>query len=167
MFKICPDGHGEFQPRLTHCPDCGAALQLATSAEPPVRASFELPPAHELACIERGDPRALHEMAEQLQSAGVSCRIDAYPPDQPIRLGGRRGSGVATTFGLYVRPVDAEAATRLRTEHLQRSLPDAAGLGVAAGTELHACPACGEALAEAALACAACGLEFPEAGSET
>ena len=165
MFKICPEGHGEFQQRVTHCPDCGAALQLATSAEPPVRTVVGLPPAHELTCIERGDPRALHEIAEQLQSAGVSCRIDAYPPDQPIRLG-RRGAGVATTFGLYVRPADAEAATRLRTQHLQQTLPEAASVRLATGTELLECPACGEPLAETARDCAACGLEFPEAGSE-
>jgi hypothetical protein len=167
MFKLCPDGHGEFQQRVTHCPDCGAALQLATSAEPPVRAVFELPPARELACIERGDPRVLHEIAGLLQTSGISCRIDAYPPDEPIRLGGRRGSGVATTFGLYVLPGDAEAAKRLHTQHLHQSLPEAAGYEVTAGTELHACPACGEPLAEAARDCAACGLEFPEAGSET
>ena len=122
--------------------------------------------AHELACIERGDPRALREIAERLQTAGISCRIDAYPPDEPIRLGGRRGSGVANTFGLYVLPADAADAARVRTEHLQRSLPEAAGYQVAAGTELHECPACGEPLAEAAPDCAACGLEFPEAGSE-
>jgi uncharacterized protein with PIN domain len=166
MFKICPEGHGEFQQRVTHCPDCGAALELATSTEPPPRAVVGLPPAHELTCIERGDPRALLEIAEHLQSAGVSCRIDAYPPDQPIRLGGRRGSGVATSFGLYVRPAEAEEATRLRTQHLEQTLPEATDYRVAAGTELNECPACGEPLAENARECAACGLEFPEAGSE-
>jgi uncharacterized protein with PIN domain len=166
MFKICPAGHGEFQQRVTHCPDCGAALRLATSAEPPVRAVPVLPPAHELSCIERGDPRALREIAERFQTAGISCRIDGYPPDEPIRLGARRGSGVATSFGLYVLPADVEKAARLRTQHLQQSLPEAAGYAVAAGTELHECPACGEPLAEAARDCAACGLEFPEAGSE-
>jgi uncharacterized protein (DUF983 family) len=167
MFKICPEGHGEFQQRVTHCPDCGVALQLATSADPPARAALELPPARELVCIERSDARALHEIAERLQMGGISCRIDGYPPDEPIRLGGRRGAGVATTFGLYVLPADAKEATRLRTQHLHQSLPEAAGYEVAAGTELHECPACGEPLAEAARDCAACGLEFPEAGSET
>ena len=166
MFKVCPEGHGEFQQRVTHCPECGAVLQLATSEAPVPRTVPALPAAHELTCIERGDPRALHEIAARLQSAGISCRIDAYPPDEPIRLGGPRGSGVATTFGLYVRPAEAEEATRVRTRHLQQSLPEAAGYEVAAGTELHACPACGEPLAEAARECTECGLEFPEAGSE-
>lgn len=166
MFKICPEGHGEFQQWVERCPDCGAALRLATSTEPPRPEVVGLPPAHELTCIERGDPRALHEIAGQLQSAGISCRIDAYPPDQPIRLGGRRGSGVSTTFGLYVRPDEAERATQLHAQHLQRSLPEAVGHGVAAGTELHECPACGEPIAEAARECPECGLVFPEAGSE-
>jgi len=166
MFKICPAGHGEFQPQVTHCPDCGAALQLATSTEPVARVAFELPPAHELTCIERGDPRALHEIAARLQSAGLSCRIDAYPPEQPIQLGGRRGSGVATTFGLYVLPADADEATRQRAHHLEQTLPEAANSSIAAGTELNECPACGEPLAESARDCAECGLEFPEAGGE-
>jgi hypothetical protein len=123
MFKICPAGHGEFQQRVTHCPDCGAALQLATSADPPARAALALPAAHELACIERGDPRALHESAERLQTAGISCRIDAYPPDEPIRLGGRRGSGVATSFGLYVLPADAEEAGSCARSTCNKTLP--------------------------------------------
>ncbi len=165
MFKICPNGHGEFQHRMTYCPDCDAALELATSADPPpARRAVELPPAHALSCIERGDPRALHEIAEQLQQAGISCRIDAYPPDEPIRLGGRRGSGVASTFGLYVLPSQAEHSTQVRTQHIQQSLPELAGHEVAAGTELHACPACSEPLPEAARECASCGLAFPEAG---
>jgi hypothetical protein len=169
MFKVCPEGHGEFQRHVAHCPECGAALELATGTEPPAprkNSAPALPPARELACVERGDPRALVESVEPLQAAGISCRIDPYPPDEPIRAGGRRGAGVATTFGLYVLPADADEARRILTEHLQRSLPEAAGVAVAAGAELHACPACGTALAEGALECAECGLAFPEAGSE-
>ena len=164
MFKLCPSCRSEFQDWVTHCPDCKVALQLSGAALPPQPAR-ELPPARELSCIERGDPRALHEIAERLQAAGLSCRIDAYPPDEPIRLGGR-GSGVATTFGLYVHPADAEEATRVRTRLVQETLPESVGHELAAGTELHDCPACGEPLAEAARECAACGLAFPEAASE-
>jgi uncharacterized protein with PIN domain len=166
MFKVCPDCRGEFQSWVERCPDCNVALQLGSADALPAAPARELPPARELSCVERGDPRALHEIAERLQLAGISCRIDAYPPDEPIRLGGRRGSGVATTFGLYVRPADAERATELRTQHIQQSLPESVGYEVAAGTELHDCPACGEPIAETARECAACGLEFPEAGSE-
>lgn len=169
MFKVCPSCGGEFQQWVASCPDCAVPLALASAetlradAAAPAR---ELPPARELVCVERGDPRALHEIAERLQAAGFSCRIDAYPPDEPIRLGGRRGAGVATTFGLYVLPADAEAAREVRTQLVRESLPEAAGLELAAGGELSACPACGEPLAEAARECAACGLAFPEAGGE-
>ena len=118
-------------------------------------------------CIERGDPRALHEIAERLQEAGLSCRIDTYPPDEPIRLGGKRGSGVATTFGLYVLPGRGRGRDAAAHGHVRETLPEAAGYEVAAGTELSACPACGEAFADAALECAACGLAFPDAESQT
>jgi hypothetical protein len=169
MFKICPSCGGEFQQWVTSCPDCAVPLRAASADAPPPdprAAAREFPPARELVCIERGDPRALHEIAERLQAAGVSCRIDAYPPDEPIRLGGRRGSGVATSFGIYVLPAEVDAATRLRTELVRESLPDAANLELASGSELSACPACGEPLADAARECAACGLAFPETGSE-
>ena len=165
MFKLCPSCRSEFQDWVTRCPDCNVELQHS-SAPPPAPPVGELPPARELTCIERGDPRALHEIAERLQAEGLSCRIGAYPPDEPIRLGGQRGAGVATTFGLYVHPADAEAATRVRTRLVQETLPESIGHEVAAGTELHACPACGAPLAENARECAECGLEFPEAGGE-
>jgi len=166
MFKLCPDCRGEFQHWVSRCPDCGAELQVADGAALP-QTPRELPPPREMTCLERGDPRGLYEIAARLQAEGISCRIDAYPPDEPIRLGARRGSGVATTFGLYVLPGDAEAAARVRTQQVAESLPEAAGHALAAaGTELAACPACGEALAEGARACAACGLEFPEAEAE-
>jgi hypothetical protein len=162
MFKVCPSCGGEFQTWVTSCPECGVALVLASEA-PPREAPAELPPARELTCIAKGDPRALREIAERLQAAGLSCRIDAWPPDEPIRLGGRRGTGVATSFGLYVRAEDAESALEVRTQLVRDSLPEAADVELAAGAELSACPACGEPLAEAAArACAACGLEFPE-----
>jgi hypothetical protein len=166
MFKVCPEGHGEFLAHVSECPDCGAELALATVSEPPVPASRpELPPAHELACVERGDPRALVESVGPLQAAGISCRIDPYPPDEPIRPG-RRGSGVATTFGLYVLPADHDEARRILTERIQRTLPEAAGAAVEAGAELLACPACGTAIVDGARECAECGLAFPEAGTE-
>jgi hypothetical protein len=163
MFKVCPSCGGEFQQWVTQCPDCAVALQIGGGDSLPAAPPRELPPARELTCIERGDPRALHEIAERLQEAGLSCRIDAYPPDEPIRLGGKRGTGVATSFGLYVLPAEAEEAARLRLEHVRETLPEAAGFELAAGTELSACPACGEPLADAARECAACGLAFPDA----
>src|SRR5688572_3865695 len=105
MFKVCPSCGGEFQHWVTQCPDCAVALQTGGpgAGAPPARApAEELPPASELTCLQRGDPYALHEIAERLQAAGLSCRIDVHPPGEPIRPGARRGAGVANTFGLYV-----------------------------------------------------------------
>jgi hypothetical protein len=169
MFKLCPSCGGEFQQWVTQCPDCAVPLQIGGpdggSVETAARApAEELPPASELTCLRRGDPYALHEIAERLQQEGISCRIDVYPPGESIRLGARRGAGVATTFGLYVRPADAARAGAVRDQLVRESAPDAAGAG--AGVDLSACPACGEPLADAATACAACGLEFPDANQE-
>jgi hypothetical protein len=150
MYKLCPSCRGEFQQWVESCPDCGVALVAADAALPPTPPPpDELPPAHELVCVERGDPRALREIAARLQSVGISCRIDGHP------------SG---SFGVYVLPADAEEAVRTRTQLIHESLPELAGQTLEAGTELAECPACGEPLAEAAQECAACGLAFPEAG---
>jgi hypothetical protein len=168
MFKLCPSCGGEFQQWVTQCPDCAVPLQLGGpdgGLPPAARApAEELPPARELTCLQKGDPYALHEIAERLQQEGVSCRIDVHPPGESIRLAGRRGSGVATTFGLYVRPADLARAAVVREQHVRESVPDAAD--VEAGGELAACPACGEPLADDATACAACGLDFPDANQE-
>jgi hypothetical protein len=169
MFKVCPSCAGEFQQWVTQCPDCGVPLQIGgpgggAAPQPARAAADELPPARELACLQRGDPRALHEIAERLQAEGISCRIDAYPPDEPIRVGARRGAGVATTFGLYVRESDAARGAAVREQLLHETVPDAEGSAL--GAELSACPACGEPLAEGAGACAGCGLEFPDASTQ-
>jgi hypothetical protein len=165
MFKVCPSCGGEFQAWVSQCPDCGAPLQLgAPDGAPPSRPADDFPPAHELTCIERGQPQALHGIAERLQAEGISSRIDVHPPGGPIRLGARRGAGVAASFGLYVREEDAAHAKAVREQHMRESVPDAPG--AALGAELSACPACGERLADGASACAACGLEFPDAAQE-
>jgi hypothetical protein len=166
MFKVCPSCAGEFQAWVTQCPDCAVPLRLgaADGAPPEPAAEAELPPAYELVCLQRGDPRALHEVAERLQGEGISCRIDVHPPGEPIRLGARRGSGVATTFGLYVREGDVAHATAVREQHLHETVPGAEPSAV--GAELSACPACGELLADGANACTACGLEFPDASTQ-
>jgi hypothetical protein len=167
MFKVCPSCGGEFQHWVSACPDCAVPLEIGGpggggAAVPPPAAEF--PPASELTCLQRGDPYALHEIAERLQGAGISCRIDVHPPGEPIRAGARRGAGVANTFGLYVRPEDAARAAAVREQHVRDSVPDAAGAEL--GAELSACPACGEPLPDGAAACTACGLEFPDANQE-
>lgn len=160
MFKRCPECRVEFQDWVEQCPDCHVALVSSDAplAEPePPR---ELPPAHELLCLERGDPAHLRQLAEQLQAEGVSCRLDAYPP-----AGGGEASPRAPgggSFGIYVLAEQAAAAVTLRNAHLESVVPDAVGLSGGAGAELADCPACGERLREGAASCESCGLEFPE-----
>ena len=166
MFKTCPACGSEFQAWVAQCPDCEVPLQLSSSEAPPVPPRFELPPARELVAFERGDPWHLREIAERLQQGGLSCRIDAYPPDAPIRAPARKRGPVAPgsgpSFALYVRHEDVGLAQQLRAEHLKESVPGAEALAVETGAVLSDCPACGEALSEGATSCASCGLEFPE-----
>ena len=166
MFKTCPECGGEFQAWVTRCPDCDVALVIASGEVAPT-VTRELPHARELVCVERGDPWHLREIAERLQQQGVSCRIDVYPPDAPIQPPARRGSAAgASRFGLYVCAEDLALAQQIRSEHLQRVVPDAAAPVVEAGAVLADCPACGTPLGEGAVSCASCGLEFPELGTD-
>jgi hypothetical protein len=165
MFKNCPECGGEFQQWVERCPDCGVALVSAGAFAPP-EPSRELPPASQLECVERGEPWSLRQLAGRLQQQGISCRIDAWPPDAAIRPPERRGAGMGAHFGLYVLGADLAAARRVHAEQLAAVVPGADALAGAAAATLAECPACGEPLAETAASCAACGLEFPEAGSE-
>jgi len=165
MFKHCTKCKGEFQQWALRCPDCGVALEIASdeaAAGPP--AERGLPPASELVCVERGDPWRLHELAEQLQAQGISCRIDPYA--RPAAARPPRGGASSRDFGLFVLVADLDAAQRVRTEHLKRVVPDAGALTGEPGAPLSDCPACGAALDEGAASCASCGLEFPELGAD-
>jgi hypothetical protein len=168
VFKYCPTCGGEFQLWVSVCPDCKAALvESAVAVAPPTPPPpEELPHARELVCVERGDPWHLRELAEALNEQGISCRIDVHPPDAAIPPPARRGAATQTRFGLYVRAADRARAEQLRGEHLERAVPDAAGLAGEPGALLADCPACGAPLAEGATSCASCGLEFPELSAE-
>ncbi len=164
MFKYCPECNGEFQQWALRCPDCGVALEIASDGAPAVPpAARVLPPASELVCVERGEPWRLHELAEQLQAQGISCRIDASA--RPAAARPPRG-GASSHFGLFVLGADLDAARRVRSEHLKRVVPDAAALTGEPGALLNDCPACGATLEEGAASCASCGLEFPELGAD-
>lgn len=163
MFKLCPQCRAEYQEWAEQCPDCHVGLVASDQPLPPPEAPSALPPARELLCLERGDPSYLRDLAEQLQAEGVSCRIERYPPEGGAAPARAPGTG---RFGLYVLPDQAPAAVAVRNAHLERVVPDAAGLSAATGTELSDCPACGEALREGAASCESCGLEFPELAEE-
>jgi hypothetical protein len=165
VFKTCPQCGGEFQQWVVDCPDCGVAL--VTDAGAVVERPAEpLPPASELVAVARGDPWQLRELAERFQQAGVSCRIDVYPPDTPLRPPARGAPTGGVRFGLYVREADVPEAEWIRSEHARTAAPEAPASPVAPGTTLAECPACGEPLVEGASGCAECGLEFPELGGD-
>jgi hypothetical protein len=164
VFKRCPACRVEFQEWVEQCPHCHVALVPSDAPLPEPEAPRELPPAHALLCLERGDPSHLRQLAEQLQAQGVSCRIDTYPPAGGAAASPRVPGG--GSFGLYVLKEQAYAAVALRNAHLESVVPDAAGLSDGAGAELADCPACGEHLGEGAASCASCGLEFPDLAPE-
>jgi hypothetical protein len=123
-----------------------------------------LPPAEELAALWAGTPWDARALAEALQAAGISCRVDAYPPgaglSAPSVRTTRRIPGEGTQLGVYVRHEDVPAAAEALGASGALRVPEAGASGAAEGGS-EACPACGAALASTAEACAECGLEFP------
>lgn len=165
MFKICLRCGQEYQRWISVCADCGGPLDLATETlerAPEVRS---LPPASDLALLKVQGPWYLQELAELLQSHGISSRIDSDPPGAPIEgpaVASRDGfSGHATYLGIYVQPADLEAAKGIASSFEAARLPDL--LETEPEHDPSACPACGEPLAHAlAPSCSSCGLEFPD-----
>jgi len=167
--RYCPRCGDEFQPHIEVCPDCEEALVL----EPPQAggaAAETLPPAQELTCVAHGNSWDVRGLAEELQDAGLSCRIDRYPPvasqekageaDSPGRGIGGFGQGVR--LGVYVRPGDAAHAAELHQSRLRATL-DGGDADAPAGGEEAGCPACGTATDPGVEECPECGLHFPPA----
>jgi hypothetical protein len=146
IFKTCPQCGSEFQHWVSRCPDCDCELVYEQPGAPRSAPAAELPDPSQMTCIRRGGPWELRELAELLQSHGISCRIDAHPPG-------------AADLGLFVREADREEVARLDRELAAGGGPADPGAGSA--LDAAACPACGEPLAADAESCASCGLEFP------
>ncbi len=160
LLKICPRCRSEYRLEASICSDCGSALLELQ----PFPESDALPPAAELVCIRRGGPGFLRGVARALQGAGLSCRIDTWPPGEPIR-GARlpfrlRGGHDPYELGLYVREEDADEARQLEVEHLARILPDVPSPPPLDVTSAE-CPACGAGLFGSGERCVSCGLAFP------
>ena len=115
-----------------------------------------------LRCVKIGDPWRVREVAEALESAGISCRIDTYPPGagvQPHR--GGRGAGGATQMGVYVAPADHARAHEIAVEHERGRMPEAESEEELWDGDENSCPGCGTSLPPTSESCAECGLEFP------
>lgn len=162
-YKLCRDCGAEFQPWVDRCTDCGGALDWAP--QPAAEPSAPLPPTPELTCIRVADAWGARELAAELQSAGIPCRIDAHSPDAAGDCGGadplRLGEACARNVGVFVRDEDVAAATGIGAALLARRSPELASASAGLTSDENACPACGAALDPAAPSCAACGLSFP------
>ena len=115
-----------------------------------------------LRCVRVGDPWRVREIAEALETAGIGCRIDTYPPGagvQPQR--GGRGAGAATQMGVYVAPADFETALATAAEHERGRMPELEAEDPLWDGDPGSCPGCGTPLPPASESCAECGLEFP------
>ena len=83
FFRRCPQCGGEYQYTVSHCADCGCALEDA----PPDPQLDTTPLAHasQLVPVRIGSPWNIEELAEALRHAGISSRIDSHPPGEPLR----------------------------------------------------------------------------------
>ena len=112
----------------------------------------------------KGSADQVEEMAEMLQAAGISSRVDSHPPGAPLSAGPRQKFGFQTSrlglyvLGLYVRPEDLEEARQILEQKMAEKL-EASPARV--GEEFEACPGCGARIPQDAESCLECGLEFP------
>lgn len=170
--KNCPSCGDEFQTWVERCPDCDVPLTIG-GGESTAAAAVDLPPASQLECVLVGGPWQTRGLAERLSEEGIACRVDAHPPDTDIDTDGGAAAarfgqaGRGINLGVYVQQADRERATDLSAVFQAEGMPELDGHETPEpGTELDACPGCGEPLAADATGCAECGLEFPEIEAE-
>ncbi len=155
--KYCPSCAAEHVHTALRCLDCDVPLELHPPGHPGSAAAPErsLPPAEQLPCLVRGDPFRIERLALYLQEAGLSSRVDSYPPGRQLGSGGMLSFGGDTQVGIYVHPDEREQGMRLIEEY------DAGRMPEPEASEVEGCPACGGALSTDASSCSSCGLEFP------
>ena len=164
--KYCPSCGAEYQHTATECVECRVALvlELPRAVVSPPAVKDELPAARDLALCSTGTANQVEEMAEILQLAGISSRVDSHPPGEPFSAGPRQKLGFQTSrlglyvLGLYVRREDLEEARQILEQGMAEKL-EAAPARV--GEEFEACPGCGARIPQDAESCLECGLEFP------
>lgn len=117
-----------------------------------------------LRCIRVGDPWRVREIAETLEAAGITSRIDTYPPGAGVQAPrGGRGAGGATQMGVYVAAADHARSLEIAEDYERGRMPEAESEEELWDGDPNACPGCGTALPPASESCAECGLEFPSA----
>ncbi len=143
VFKVCPRCGEEYQHTALRCSDCDVALEApgASPVEPDV-----FPDVAELTCLRVADPGWVGRLSERLSREELPHRIE------PV------GEAGAQRFGLFVLPADEARAKAIDEEHLKSEIPElheSDGEPEPAG---EGCPACGDAVPEAAGECPGCGL---------
>jgi hypothetical protein len=163
MFKVCPRCRDEFLPHVAECPDCRVALRTAEelASEPVELDGPSAAGAVALASavlLRRGAPSDLRELCERLGQRGVRFVVGTHPLGGPLGAG-RRGQAREVELAIYVEEADAQQAAQVEREWVLETIPGAAAETFAGTAD--ACPGCGEPLGASAVACDACGLEFP------
>lgn len=164
-LKACPECRVEYQHTSERCSDCDVALVLATDL--PNQSETALPPASELRSLRHGELSRVREDASILQEAGIACRIDSYPPEEPLKAGaGGPVRSTGSTLAVYVHESEFEAAeAALHAYHAgmfglnPEEVPEV-------GAELTSCPACGMSVSGTDTSCSDCGLSFPSESGE-
>jgi len=154
---VCPECRCEYFASAERCADCGVALVHPDSVVD--EEVEELPPVSELVPIRIASVSWMRGFSEMLSEAGLPHRVDLAPTQGEQTEQVRRRShdqGVA----VYVLAEDRERALALDSAYLRAQIPDAPEEASAHAIELsdECCPACGDALAEAAEECSGCGL---------
>ena len=154
--KVCPECREEYLHSASQCVHCEVDLVLLEELR--VQATDALPPTEGLHCLRTAAGSWAVGLSEQLRVAGIAHRIDA--------IAGNEGT---SAFGIWVRPIDVEAAKEIDLRHARGQMPDlpedfdADFREAEAHTEGDdACPACGEPIASDASECGSCGLFLGE-----
>jgi hypothetical protein len=145
--RYCPECREEYQPHMTECLDCGAALKERLDSEPPEpHVTPELEPADlppgEYRRVDSGLSASVVEpLVRMFVAAGVPVKVESV------------GYGLT----LSARDEDRAAVVAiLEREGVIPAQPDATAAAVAA--EGGPCPACGSSLEPGTFECPECGL---------
>jgi len=120
---FCPECGTEYQPGVTTCPECGAALVETRPSEARDEAEWQdLVPV-----LRTGDASLMMVAKSLLEAERIPFHMDGEGIQEQLGAGDAPGQELATGPGrLSVRPEDAEAARDLLA-HLQPLEDDAEG----------------------------------------
>jgi hypothetical protein len=156
-LRYCPDCGEEYQPRMTHCIDCGSALEErldggAPAPEPPTEREPEphLPPGEYRRVADGLSAQTVEPLVKLFVAARIPVKVESLGYD----------------LRLSARPEDRPAVIAiLEREGVLPKQPDEATPVVAA--DGGPCPACGTHIGPGTVECAECGLLLGSAVCES